>query len=219
MSWDKINVFQYQQLYPILKEENESVKISKAISVLFGLTYNQISSLSVEQYIKYKKSLSFLKEDISTKPAKYIKVGMKRYKCVYDIKKIPAARYIETKVFSNDFVDNIHKIAASMVIPMKLTLLGWKEDIYDASKHDEYASDMLEAKFKDVYNSIVFFYLVYRNWIEVSMDYLISQKMKENMSHSQATKEVQDLLSILDGNIVPNPLLITTTSRYQKHTN
>lgn len=219
MSWDKINVFQYQQLYPILNEENENVKISKAISILFGLTFNQISSLSVDQYIKYKKSLSFLKEEIKMKPAKFIKVGKKRYKCIYDIKRIPAARYIETKVFSSDFVDNIHKIAASMVIPMKLTIFGWIEDKYDASRHEEYASDMLEAKFKDVYNSIVFFYLVYRNWIEVSMDFLIEQKMKENMSHSQATKEVQDLLNILDGNIVPNPLLITTTSRYQKHTN
>jgi hypothetical protein len=213
MSWDKLNVFQYQQLSPILKEEDEIAKISKAISILFGLTYNQIASLSVDQYIKYKKSLSFLKEEIKMKPAKYIKVGKRKYKCVYDIKKIPAARYIETKVFSNDFIDNIHKIAASMVIPMKFTIFGWVEEKYDASRHEEYANDMLEAKFKDVYNSIVFFYLVYRNWIECSMDYLIDQKMKQmNMSHSQATKEVQDLLNILDGNIVPNPLLTTTTS-------
>jgi hypothetical protein len=213
MSWDKINVFQYQQIYPILKEEDESIKISKAISILFGLTYNQIASLSVDQYIKYKKSLTFLKEDIKIKPAKFINVGKRKYKCVYDIRKLPAARYIETKVFSNDFVTNLHKLAASMVIPMKFTIFGWKEDLYDASRHEEYAADMLEAKFKDVYNSIVFFYLVYRNWIEVSMDYLIEQKMKEmNMSHSQATKEVQDLLNILDGSIVQNPLLITTTS-------
>ena len=217
MSWDKINVFQYQQLYPILKEEDENIKISKAISVLFGLTYNEIASLSVEQYIKYKKSLSFLKDDIQMKPAKFIKVGKKMYKCIYDIKKIPASRYIETKVFSSDFVDNLHKIAASMVIPMKWKYFRWVEDKYDASKHEDYSADMLEAKFKDIYNSIVFFYFVYRNWMETSKDYLIQQMMKTGKSHSEAKKEVQDLLNILDGNIVLNPLLITTISQYQKH--
>lgn len=219
MSWDKINVFQYQQLIPALGIDDPTDQNMRLIAILNGWTDNQVDSLSVEEYAKEKAKLGFLNDSIEGKPVKIIKVNGKRYKCVYDIRKLPSGRYIESKVFSQDLVGNLHKIAASMVIPMKKTIFGWKEGKYDASKHEQYAEDMLEARFIDVYHSIVFFYQVYRNWMEVTQDYLITKMMEVGKSHSEAKKEVQNLLNILDGNIVPKLLPTSTISAIMKDMN
>ena len=219
MSWDKINVFQYQQLIPALAIDDPTDQNMRLIAILNGWTDNQVDSLYIEEYAKEKAKIAFLSDSIEGKPVKVIKVNGKRYKCIYDVRKLPSARYIESKIFSQDLVGNLHKLAASMVIPMKKTIFGWKLDKYDASKHEDYANDMLEAKFVDVYHSIVFFYQVYRNWMEVTKDFLIAKMMEVGKSHSEAKKEVQNLLNILDGSIAPRLLPISTTSDIMKHLN
>jgi hypothetical protein len=75
---------------------------------------------------------------------------------------------------------------------------------------------MLEAKFVDVYHSLVFFYQVYRNWIEVSQDYMANKLTKAGMKQQEATEVVASLLNILDGNIVPNLLPSTKIAQLQK---
>lgn len=216
MSWDKINVFQYQQLIPALGIDDPTDQNMRLIAILNGWTDNQVDSLSVEEYTKEKAKIAFLNDSIEGKPVKVIKVNGRRYKCIYDVRKLPSGRYIESKVFSQDLVGNLHKLAASMVIPMKKTIFGWKLDKYDASKHEDYANDMLEAKFVDVYHSIVFFYQVYRNWMEVTKDFLIAKMMEVGKSHSEAEKEVANLLNILDGSIAPRLLPTSTISDITK---
>jgi hypothetical protein len=116
MSWDKLNVFQYQQLISALNIEDATDQNMRLIAILNGWTDNQVDSLSVEQYAKEKAKIGFLNDSIEGKPVKVIKVNGKRYKCVYDVRKLPSGRYIESKVFSQDLVGNLHKLAASMVI-------------------------------------------------------------------------------------------------------
>jgi len=216
--WDKINVFQYQQMLPVLKMEDTIQQDGRLISILYNITENEVDNLSLVTYLKYKESLSFLKTEITGKPVRFIKVKNKRYRCIYDIRNMPSGRYIESKVFSNDFGNNLHKISASMVIPQNKNFFGlWKDDKWDASKHEEYATDLLEANFAQVYHSIVFFYHVYRNWMEVSKDYLIVKMMEAGMNQSEARKEVLNLFSILDGNIVPKLLPTMKISQLAKH--
>jgi hypothetical protein len=100
-----------------------------------------------------------------------------------------------------------------MVVPQKRNWYGkWVDDKYDAAKHSEYAEDMLEAKFVNIYYSIVFFYQVYRNWIEISKDYLAKEMMESGLTKEIADQAVQTLCVILDGNIAPNLLQTTKTS-------
>jgi len=157
MTWQDLNLFQYQQLVNALKIEDDIDKTVKLISIVTSKTENEVLSMSIADFNKAKESLNFLANDVEGKPVKYIDVNGKRYKCIYDVRNIPAARYIESKVYGADLVTNIHKLAATMVMPMKKTLFGWRLDKYDASKHEEYAQDMLEAKFVDVYHSAIFF--------------------------------------------------------------
>jgi hypothetical protein len=154
-----------------------------------------------------KANLGFLDANIEGKAVKYTEVNGKRYRFVYDIQKMKAARYIESKVFSTDLISNIHKLAASMVIPQRKNWYGmWVDDKYDASKHSEYAEDIQASNFVNVYHSVVFFYQVYRNWIEVSQGYLVKEMMDKGMSTELALKAVQTLCETLDGSIAPNLL-------------
>lgn len=211
MKWNNLTLWQYQQLIPILskpeKNWTELDKETKMLSVITGLTEYQIDSLSIETLKELRKNLAFLDEPIEGKPVDFIVVNGKRYRINYDIKNMPAARYIESKVFSKDTLGNLHKIAASMVIPQKKNWFGkWVDDKYDASKHEEYAADMQESNFIHVYHSLVFFYQVYKNWIEVSKDFMIAEMTKAGMTQTQADI-VAHLLSESTDGIIPVTLL------------
>jgi len=209
--WQEITLWQYQQIIPIMtKPDKDWTEIDvdyKLISILTGMTQYQIDSLPLEDLKKERAKLKFLKEDITGKPVKYIEVNGRRYRVIYNIKDMPFARYIESKVFGKDVVGNLHKISASMVMPQKRNWLGrWVDDVYDASKHEQYSLDMQEAKFVDVYHTLVFFYQVYRNWIEVSKDYMTEEMVRMGMTQEEADSVVTLLYASMDGNI-PQGLL------------
>ena len=212
MNWKDINVFQWQQLNDLFiksKEENELDLAVKAAAICYNMTEHEIDSMPIEMLTPLLKNISFIHTDLKPEAQKYIQVKGKRYNCIYDVRKIPAARYIETKHFGQDVNGNLHKIAACMVIPMKRTLFGWKEAKYDASKHEEYAQDLLEAPISAILGSVVFFYLVYRNWIRASKDYLIQEMMTKNLTRYQAEVVYQTLCDSLDGYIKLNSLQST----------
>jgi hypothetical protein len=221
MKWNELTLWQYQQLMPIITNPNkdwtELDKEVKLLCVITGLTEYQIDSLNIEDLKELRKDLAFLDEPIEGKPVDYITTNGKRYRMNYDIKNMPSARYIESKVFSKDTLGNLHKIAASMVIPQKKNWYGkWIDDKYDASRHEEYSTDMQEANFIHVYHSLVFFYQVYRNWIEVSRDYMKVEMMKSGMTTEQADSVLLLLCESMDGIIPPNLLPNTKISELQK---
>ena len=221
MKWNELTLWQYQQLMPILttpnKDWTELDKEVKLLTIVTGLTEYQIDSLSIEDLKELRKDLAFLDEPIEGKPVDYITTNGKRYRINYDIKNMPAARYIESKVFSKETLANLHKIAASMVIPQKKNWFGkWVDDKYDASKHEQYAADMQEANFIHVYHSLVFFYQVYKNWIEVSRDYMRAEMTTAGMTTEQADSVLLLLCESMDGIIPPNLLPNTKILELQK---
>lgn len=217
MTWNDINVFQFQQIIKIKDEEDTIERDSKLIAIINNWTEMQVDSLPVLEFNKERSKLKFLHDEIEGNPVKFININGRRYKCIYDIRKINAARYIEGKTFSQDLIPNLHKIAASLVHPMKRTIFGWRLTKYDAAKHEDYSQDMLEANFVNVYHSVVFFYHVYRNWMEVSKGYLIAEMKKKGVTNPE--KVVADLLNIMDGSIVPKLLPTTKISQLAKHMN
>ena len=206
MKWNELTLWQYQQLMPTIsnpeKDWTELDAEVKQLCIVTGLTEHQIDSLSLTALKELRKELAFLSEPIDGKPVNYIVTNGKRYRINYDIKNMPSARYIESKVFSKDTLTNLHKIAASMVIPQKRNWFGkWVDQDYDASKHEEYAADMQEANFVHIYHSLVFFYQVYKNWIEVSRDYMMAEITKAGMTKKQAAMVVNLLSESMDGTI------------------
>ena len=204
--WDKINVWQYQQIYNALNtKDKDATDLDlevKLVGIVNNMTEMQIDSLPLSEYKELGKTIAFLNEPIEGTPKKHINVSHnKRYKINYNISKMPFARYIESKVFSEDLYGNLHKLAATMVIPQKRKFGIWFNQKYDASMHQEYANDMLDAKFVDVYHSLVFFYQVYKNWIEISKDYMIAGMIQAGMTESQADIMAHLLSEFTDGTI------------------
>lgn len=203
MTWKDVTVWQMQQIANVLaktKDETELDISVKVLGILTNRTESQIDSLPLASLVAGLNGIKFIHDSQpEANPVKYIKINGRKYKCIYDIKKLPYARYIETKHFGNDVLLNLHKIAASMVMPMKKTIFGWKEDKYDASKHEEYANDLLEAKYEAVYGSVVFFCQVYIHLINNLQGYLTDRLKKTGMTDYQAETTMANLCSALDG--------------------
>lgn len=224
MTWNELTVWQYQQIYPIVtKPEKDWTNLdveSKLVGIIYNLTDTQVDSLTIQQFNNLRGTLDFLDNKIEGKPVKYTQVNGKRYRFVYDVQQMKAARYIESKVFSTDLIGNLHKLAASMVMPQKKTWYGkWVDDKYDAAKHSEYAADLQASNFIHIYHSVVFFYQVYRNWIEVTKDYLVTEMTNKGMTKEVADQVVQTLCETLDGSIAPNLLPTTKISQLSKAMN
>ena len=224
MTWNELTVWQYQQIYPIVtKPEKDWTNLdveSKLVGIIYNLTDTQVDSLTIQQFNNLRGTLDFLDDKIEGKPVKYTQVNGKRYRFIYDVQQIKAARYIESKIFSTDLISNLHKLAASMVMPQRKTWYGkWVDDKYDAAKHSEYADDLQASNFVNVYHSVVFFYQVYRNWIEVTKDYLVEEMMSKGLTREVADQVVQTLCETLDGSIAPNLLPTTKISQLSKATN
>jgi hypothetical protein len=95
---------------------------------------------------------------------------------VWEVERMPVARYIEAKTFGvGNIIPNLHKVMASCVLPMRKNWYGkWKPLKYDARKHSEYATDLQDAKFTDVYNCVVFFYPLFDKLMESFLPYSIN---------------------------------------------
>lgn len=173
MNWDTITLYQFQQIAKIKAGAEDTVADvnSKVLAILMEVSERVVDSMPLPVFIAKCKELSFLEDQVPTaKPKQIIKINGRRYRFVYDVQKIHFARYIESKEFSKDFIGNMHKAAASMVEPMHRWLpIKLK---YDADKHNQYAEDMQQAKFVDVYNAVTFFFALYKNWISNSLPFL-----------------------------------------------
>jgi hypothetical protein len=219
MKWNNISVWQYQNIVKTLanKQDDEIEKSFKLIGIVYNMTENQVDSLTQAEYKAKLKECDFLNSLPEGKPVKIIKVNGKRYRLIYDVTRMPFGRYVESKAFVGDIYGNLHKLGATMVMPQKRNWLGlWVDDKYDAAKHEDYADDILQANFQDVYFSLVFFYQVFRNWIEVTRDYLVAKMMMTGQTKEQCSQVVADLCSILDGIIQPNLLPTTKISELRK---
>lgn len=204
MNWKDVTVWQWQQIQNIALKQGAGdtfLDIAvKTLAILKNQTEGQIDSLSLKEL---KDELAKIEWVNSThpnpKPQNYIKVNGKRYKCVFDVRNMPYARYIETKFFAEDVTNNLHKIAASMVVPMKLTWRGWKVSKYDSTKHEEYANDLLSAPFESVYGSLVFFCQVLRDSIRIIVDSSKNELIQKGLSELEIEVITKDLWSDLDG--------------------
>lgn len=203
MTWKDVTVWQYQQIQNLLSKKDNLTDLDmavKTLAILTNQTESQIDSLSVKDLNNQLLKIKFITETKpEAKPVDFINTPRRKYRCIYDVRNIPYARYLETKFFGDNVVLNIHKIGASMVMPMKRTWRGWKVAKYDSSKHEEYAEDLLEAPFEQVYGSMVFFCQVFSDSIKSLADYFKTQAIKKGMTEEEAEIMEKGLCNAMDG--------------------
>jgi len=193
MTWNDLTVGQYQRLYPIITSDLSDEK--KLQQIVFDLEGKDCTAADLERKMGEYSFLSQM--DIKPKAMKRFNVGGRWYRFNYDIEKMPAARYVEIKTFmGGEFVNNMHMIMASAVVPIKRKWFRFVDTKYESDNHSFYAKDMQDANFIDCYNSLVFFYLRLAPLTKNSLPFMRkSHKMKKAM------KKAEEILlqSITDG--------------------
>lgn len=203
MNWNKITVRQYQDIFPILSQDDLSDldKLVKVISILTGYTEDFIDSWSIDKLNEYRHLFEF---DFKKEARKRVKVNGRYYRFNWEVNKLKAARYIEAKTFVGEgLFQNLHKIMASCVIPQRKVGFLYFDKKYNAAEHDKYANDLLDAPFPFVYNACVFFCQLLMKWIDVTMSY--SEELKGLMTANQIKVLRESLQSITDG-FIAQPL-------------
>jgi hypothetical protein len=158
MKWDDITLWQWQQLQMLDAKKDkteEYLVIIETISILTNKTKDEILELSKHKIKRVIDQIQFLYLDKpNIRSSEFIKIGNRKYQFNFDPKYQPASRYIETKYFSSNVENNIHKIGASMITPMRLTWRGWVKEEYDSKFHEEYSNDLLSAPFVLIFGNV-----------------------------------------------------------------
>lgn len=160
--------------------------------ILYDMTETQVDEMSVIDFNKKcRECAKFL--SISEVPGE-AKKKINGYWVNYEPQTLKHRQYVEINYWVNDFVENMHLILASIVMPVK-----WKffKGVNKADEHSKYAEAMLSAKIVDVYHSCVFFCKLYSNLIGVTVDYLGSKNMLKGMNQQMITALKDDTVGFI----------------------
>lgn len=134
-SWNDITIGHYIQLRPILATEmNDVSKVINILCVLTGKKREEIKQLSVEQYHKLVKKMSFLNTELpkELKKRRFL-VGGKWYEFKYEANKLLFGEYVNLmeilqKANNNEEViyENLHTILTIICRPVYKTMFGFK---------------------------------------------------------------------------------------------
>jgi hypothetical protein len=201
-NWKTLTVEQYQAIHSIIaSEDSEMDKQIKIIAALHDIPPHEVEAMPIDEFRQRCTQIAFLfTKDIPGKPVRYIRANGKLFKPQYKINKFRFAQYVEVLAFTGNFVDDLHKIMASVCDPVKGIFRRVQKN--NSDKHEEVANDLLQARFIDVYHVAVFFYRVLRGSIKVMKDSLVLE-MSERMPKERAEILMKLLTDDLDGFIPP----------------
>lgn len=205
----KLTIKKFQELQAIsTMEMPEFDKAQKLVECLTDKTTAEVEAMSMQKFEKLCKELKELFEVNveklqNSKPKALIVANGKPYHLNFNIMQHPfnAGRYVEVATFANDTIGNLHNILASMATPLKWSWrkMRYVKLPYDATKHEEYAADMLQADFEHAYHASVFFYLVFISSIKNSKDYLVAEMTMKGVKEELAVEYIETLLRVLGG--------------------
>ena len=202
----RLSIKQFQQINHINKLEIDDLdKSIMFVQVLTGKSEFEVNKMKVKKFnnlcADVLKAFESMMVDLKKeKPQNMLKANGKWYWINYDVSKLDAGRYVETATFGVDLLDNLHKLMATMVVPMKWTWKGLVPMEYDAMNHEQIAEDMLYADFTHCYHACVFFYALFKNSIINLESYLESQTEKK----MELKEAMMNFKNLSDGFTTPN---------------
>jgi hypothetical protein len=180
MKWSDVTVGQYQQLAEIGKMGLDDIEATQeTISVLFGLTINEVRKLKAIQIAKYVEQMEFLKTEII--PRRRTILYCKGYFAGvdYTFTDFQTSKYIESKYFMQDFVANIHNLLAVYTHELKFGLIKKKPKVSDFEKD---AERLKAANIEEAMGVLVFFYPTFDNLMKIIRPYSELSKKTEKVS-------------------------------------
>jgi hypothetical protein len=201
MTWKDVTVGQYQQLAEIGKMGLDDIEATQeTISVLFGLTINEVRKLKAIQIAKYVEQMDFLKTEII--PRRRTILYCKGYFAGvdYTFTDFQTSKYIESKYFMQDFVGNMHNLLAVYTHELKFGLIKKKGKVSDFEKD---AERLKAANIEEAMGVLVFFYPVYENLMKIIQPY------------SELSRKTEKVSQLIEKALT---LSLNSTDGYTKHT-
>lgn len=201
----KLTIQKFQQLNNIAQSDLEDVdKAIEFVRIFTGKTAEQVDKMNVKKFNRLcKKVLDIFENSMQKvnddKPSNWMWIRGKLFYINYNIAEISANKYVETAIFSQNLIDNLHKVMATMVYETTLTWNGIKIKPYDSSKHERISNLMLGADFKHCYHVAVFFYQLLRNSIVSLRPFMEA----EAENPEKVAGALTDFTEIMDGLPMP----------------
>lgn len=199
-----MTIKQFQELYYVATSKDlDFDKSIKMVGIVTKKTPEQVELMSMRKFNYlcnkvHNEFKIFEKDLLKRKPKKIVRVGKQFYRINYDVAKAKASTYVEVSTFSTDIIQNLHKIMASIVTPIKLKWGKWVE-----IEHEDLAKEMEKMSFEAAYQAAVFFYTLFNVSMTIIQPYLINEIMKKGVSKEKATEILTSSQNILDGFIMP----------------
>ena len=197
-----MTIKQFQELYYVATSDDMDFdKSIKMVGIVTGKTPEQVERMSMIKFnflcgMVHRQFKIFEKDLMKGKPKKIFRVGKRFYRINYDVTKCKSSTYVEVSTFSTDIIQNLHKIMASIVTPVKFKWGRWVE-------HEELASDLEQMDFEVAYHAAVFFYTLFNVSMRVIQPYLVSEMTKKGIAKEKAEEILMTSQNILDGFIMP----------------
>jgi len=180
MKWSDVTLGQYQQLAEIGKMGLDDIEATQeTISVLFGLTINEVRKLKAVKIAKYVEQLDFLKSEIVPRRRTILYCKGYFYGVDYSFTDFPTSKYIESKYFMQDYVSNLHNLLAVYTHELKYGIIKKKPKVSDFEKD---AERLKAANIEEAMGVLLFFYPVYENLMKIMQPYSELTKQTEKVN-------------------------------------
>jgi len=203
-----MTIKQFQELYYISEsKENEFDKSIQMVGCVLGMTPDRVEKMNMVKFnlicARIQKQFDTLTNGLNKgKPVKIIRCKGRTYKINYEVPTIKAGKYVEVLTFSNDIINSLHKIMASIVEPVKWDWRSFQYIPYQR-EHIDIATDFEELNFDVAYQAAVFFCTLYKPLMQVSQPYLIQQAVKAGANREEVTLLLNNSIALLDGSQMP----------------
>ncbi|HMG67956.1 MAG TPA: hypothetical protein VK588_09725, partial [Chitinophagaceae bacterium] len=159
-SWNEITVKQFQGFYQVQCKtyNDEDERSDRLINIVYGLSQEEILSLSVASYKTLLLSISSLQNiDIPIGSKSEISVNGNRYCVELDTTKLPNASHMSVfKYFpktDKEVIESLHYLVARVVCPLRKNIFGkWVKQKHEQRYFDQYCSDISQASVADVFS-------------------------------------------------------------------
>lgn len=190
-SWDSITWNEYEQIEQILNSNIPSdYKAVHLVSVLTGLTIEQIEQLPISEFQRFVPVLEFLQKEPQKHSHKFeYTVNGRQYSFKGKLDEITTAQYIDYRTYMNDENKDVIKLMSCFLIPDG-------HDYNDGYDMQQVQTDIGDMCWLDVRAAAFFFRLQLAAYILILKSSL-QKTMKKQKVKKQEIKQMQVSLNSL----------------------
>lgn len=147
--WSQMTIADYQEYVNTMEDDNMDLeeKIDALITIISGLSFEQVRRTDLNSYSKLLKDIQFLNKPINKNKiiGSTMKIGDRKYRVIKKINDILTGQYQDFQYFykqTDKYIQNLPKIISLFIIPDGHNY----DDNYDVEEHVEYIRNNMDIE-------------------------------------------------------------------------